>query len=661
MRYCDDPKKKLGELSVADLETIRGGVYSDNIILSVLDEFTEKPSEETPQRRLALLKLLCRSPQVDFSIAYDQIILDILYDTVNSGQGEALLFNALFAWMFFIKQGYELELTDFLNIARGFLYQGKVDIFLVFLRRVLKDSALLDYHLTTLIEDFARLNELDLARHLDGVGKQVLSDDWSEINLADYVIAESPHDFLEEGVRQEIRDLITTKTMTQEESLDHPPAFLDRSELIEELSSKPSDLDLLLWVPDMVNILFADQHHIDATDDVIITALASVQSSLLPELSLLGDILQADQEPVFTFNHLGKTCGYHFPSLVDMAMDTALSPDVRLDASEALMKTLAFAPEHRMEVLDILTKLMNTTDTINDVDEIIVTGIVANLLDTDLYEMKPAVVNAFKEDKVSPEMVRLNSFTGEWHLSELAGKLADGVRTVLLECRQCGKTREFAVDYVLVTHMDTTDWSSDSIIFDHPIVCRKCGAREDYHLSPLSVIRLFPVIFMDEDADDLERGIDETVYLILNPENLFFDGYSPVIFDEVRRKVVAQGVNALNALSQGEYYRVIGKFEESLSAFRKAYCEEPTNRLAALALAMAEHDYGERDRAKALYEQALSKGKSYALSRDRVNDVAVQGLSALEEGKGSPYPYPRNREKRSLLQNKMGGKKRRRR
>ena len=660
MRYYDDVKKRLGELSVADLETIRGGVYSDHIILSVLDELTEKPSKETLQRHLALEKLVCRSPQVDSLFAYDQIILDLLYDSVDSGQGEALLYYALFAWVYFIKQGIGLDLMDFLNIARGFLYQGRVDVFVAYLRRVLKESHLLDYHLTTLIEDFARLNELDLARHLDGVGKQVLSDDWSEINLADYVTAESSNDFIGEGVRQEIRNLITPENLTQDENEDHPPALLNRSELIEALTSRASDPDLLLWVPDMLNIIWGEQFLIDASVDVIRKALVFIQSSMLPELSMLGDNLKADQEPVFTFTHLGKTCGYHFSSLVNMTIDATLSPDVRLDASEALMKMLALAPEHRMEVVEILTKLMNTSDTFNDVDEIIVTGIVANLLDTDLYELKPAVVKAFEEDKVSPEMVRPNSFTGEWHLSKLEEKSAVGGRTVLLECRQCGKTREYTVDYVLVTHMDTTDWSSDSIIFDHLIVCRKCGAREDYQLSALSVIRLFPVIIKDEDVDDLKRGIDETVYLIPNSENLFFDGYSPVIFDEVRRKVVAQGVNALNALSQGEYYRVTGKFEESLSAFRKAYCEEPTNRLAALALAMAEHDYGERDRAKALYEQALYTG-GIALSRDRVNDVAVQGLFTLEAGQGSPYPYPRNREKRSLLQNVMGGKKRRRR
>lgn len=660
MRYYDDAKKKLGELSVADLETIRGGVYSDHIILSVLDELTEKPSEDTLQRQLALTKLVFRSPQVDFLFAYDQIILDLLYDLVDSGQGEALLYYALLAWMYFIKQGIGLELMDFLNIARGFLYQGKVDVFVAFLRRALKDFPLLDYHLTTLIEDFARLNELDLARHLDTVGKQAISDDWSEINLADYVTAESSPAFMDEGVRQDIRDLITPENLTQEENEDHLPALLDRSELIEALSSKPSDQDLLLWVPDMLNVVLGYQYPIDATADVIIKALAFIQSSTLPELSLLGDILKADREPVFNFIHLGKTCGYHFSSLVDAATDAALSPDVRLDAAEALMKTLEFAPEHRMEVLEILTNLMNTPETFDNTAEIIVTGIVANLLDTDLYELKPAVVKAFKEDKVSPEMVRPNSFTDKWHLSELEEKLAGGVRTVLLECRQCGQTREYDVDYVLVTHMEITDWSSDFIIFDHPIKCKKCGARENYKLSPFSVIRLFPVIFMPEDADDLTKGIDEKVYIIPNPENLFFDGYSPVIFDEVRRKVVAKGVNDLDALSQGEYYRVIGKFKESLSAFRKAHSEDPKNRLAALALAMAEHDYGDRDRAKALYDQALYT-VGIALSRDRVNDVAAQGLSALEEGQGSPYNYPKNRDKRSLLQNKMGGKKRKRR
>ncbi len=441
MDYYDDAKKSLEELSVADIETIRGGVYSDHIVLSVLDRLSGKQSKETQQRRLALMKLVCRSPQVDRLFSYDQTILDILYALVDSGQAESLLKYALMAWMYFLKQGFELDLTDYLNIARGFLYQGRVDVFVAFLHRALNESSLLDYHLTTLIEDFARLNEIDLARYLETVGKKALSDDWHENDLTSYENAENKLAFINEEVRQDIRDLITPEKLTQDENKAHLPALYDRSELIVALSSKPSDKALLLWVPDMLCLVLGEQFPFDATGDVFIDTLASLRSSMLPELSLLGDTLDVDREPVFNFVFLGKTCGYHFSSLVAMATDADLSPDVRSDAVEGLMKIVEFAPEHRAEVLEILEKLMNIPETFDDASEIIMTGIVANLLDTDLYELKPAVVKAFEADMVSPEMVRPNSFTDEWYLPELEEKKAGRGRTVLLKCRKCGHTQ----------------------------------------------------------------------------------------------------------------------------------------------------------------------------------------------------------------------------
>jgi tetratricopeptide (TPR) repeat protein len=659
MDYYDDEKKRITELSTEDIETIRGGVYSDHIVLSALDEMPDVQSKEAKQRRLALMKLVCRSPQVDDFFAYDQIILDLLYALIDSGQSDVLLKYALMAWLYFLKQGFGLDLTDYLNIARGFLYQGRVDVFVAFLRRALNETHLLDYHLTTLIEDFVRLNELDLARYLDVVGKKALPDDWHENDLTDTEHAENPPAFINEALRQDIRDLITPESITQDENKAHLPALYDRTDLIVALSSKPSDKAILLWVPDMLCLVLGEQFPFNATGDVFVDTLASLQSSMLPELSLLGDALEVDREPVFNFVFLGKTCGYHFSSLVDMATDTGLSPDVRSDAAKGLMKIVAFAPEYRDEVLEILENLMKTTETRDDVSEIIVTGIVANLLDTDLYELKPAVVKAFMADIVSPEIVRRNSFTDEWDLPELEDKKVKGARTILLKCGKCGKAREYDVDYVLVMHMRMTDWGSDYIFFNHPIVCKKCGARENYELSPLSVIKLFPMIVMPEDAEDLTKGIDEMVYIIPNPKDLFFDGYSPVIIDELRRKVIAQGVNTLEPLSQGEYYRVTGKFEESLSAFRKAYREDPRNRVAALALAMAEHDYGDRNKAKTYYYQALRKGKVNTYQSDPLNEIAVMGLSALDMEQNSPYPYPKNRDKRTLLENRMRAKKRR--
>lgn len=662
MRFYDEGKEKLTSMSVEGIEKLRGGVYNDSLVMQVLEKLLEESAKETQPRFMALLKLVYRSPQMETLYTDDEIIYDLQDALVESGQGEDLLYYALLAWMMFIRKNMRLDFIDFLMIARGFLYQGKGDVFVAYLARALEESPLYGVYFTELIEDFARLGELDLARHLKAVGEQAQIEDGAEVDLTVFETEKTEMIGLDDAVRQAIRELITPQALTDDEEALQIPALLERSELETRLSLEPSDRDRLLWVPDMLSVVLSgNQGPSDPADVAIVKALASLQSSILPELSLLGDTLAADRKPVFYFTQIGKSCGYHFESVAAMAADPDLAPDVRSDAAEALISLLDDAPEQREAVLEILEALLNAPDTPDGAGEILVTGVVADLLGTDLYELKPAVTRAFNEDMVSPVMIQPDSFTGPWDLPGLEEKPPVAGKPVFIECRQCGRTRQYAVAYVLVMNLGSPDWDASSIFFDHLIECTKCGAIEDYRLSPLSVLRLFPALFLSEKTQDLTQGLDEMLYFIPKPEDLFFAGYSPVILDEVRRKVIGQGMGALDALSQGAYYRVTGNFEESLAAFREAYRKDPGNRMAALALAMAEHDYGDRDQAEALYRQALGKSSSHAFRQDPVTDVALDGLSALADGKASPYPYPRDRDKRTLLNNQLGGKKRRRR
>jgi tetratricopeptide (TPR) repeat protein len=662
MRYSDEAKETLAAMPVEDIEKLKAGVYDDQIVMQVLDQLSEESAEESQSRSLALMKLLFRSPQIDSFYPYDDILYALQDALVESGQGEALLHYALLAWMLFLRHDLEIQFFDYLNIARGFLYQGRGDVFAAYLKRALEETPLFDLFFTGLIKDFARLGELDLARDLNAVGQQAGMEGWSEVDLSAYESAKADPVSLDEGTRQVIRELITPRALTDDDEAFQSPALLARAELETKLSSETSDRDRLLWVPDMLAVVLREaQGLFDPVDVPVVKALAALQASTLPELSLLGASLTADRTPVFFFSNIGKTCGYHFDTVAAMAEDPELSPDVRADAAQALMAIVSDAPEHRAAVVEILEDLLNTPDSPDGAGETLVTGVVADLLDTDLYALKPVVARAFNEDMVSPVMIRPHKFTGPWDLPGLEEQPPVEGRLVYLECRRCRRIRQYAVDYALVINLEDLRWDAHSIFFDHLIECIKCGAVEDYRLSPFSMLQLFPALFLPGEMEDPTRGLDKMLYFIPKPEDLFFAGYSPVILDEIRRKVIGQGMDSLDALSQGEYYRVIGNFEASLAAFRRAYDADPGNRLAALALALAEHDYGDKDRARVLYRQAVGKGSGLAIRDDPISDVAVDGLAALADGERSPYPYPRNRDRRTLLQRKMGGKRRRRR
>jgi tetratricopeptide (TPR) repeat protein len=184
-----------------------------------------------------------------------------------------------------------------------------------------------------------------------------------------------------------------------------------------------------------------------------------------------------------------------------------------------------------------------------------------------------------------------------------------------------------------------------AFMIDHEFACPKCGAVEQYALSPIEWIRLMQ---MDEDqilAMLQNRQPDKP----LRPHPRVFYMRSQAfgrlmhpldIVSEYRGRIALNPKNADLHSGLGDTLRYMGRYEQALESYRKAVELAPLNTTFLFEAATAEHDFGDLQAARALYERCLSTGSIQGIGQvGEVARASMQGLKALEKGERSPWNY----------------------
>lgn len=651
------PNQELLELSPAEIDHLSDGRYSDFDIMTAVEKLSDLEDQtQTAAKRLALLKLIWRSPEIDDWLAYEKILYELL-DAVNEVEnGKDLLTWALTAVIFFAHRKWGLLNFDtYWDYARGFLYQGHGELFGRFLDYMLAKTTLPEYALRLLIEDAARLGAENLAHQLQTLGEKRYLEAWQAVPI-DALLAQGKHPkapaLIDEDQTKAILDRLAVEALADpNEDIIEMHSLITFDEIQKKLSNNLETEDFLLMVPDIIQILFLSWEDEWENCGKLLKIL-KILENILPELRCLGDLLYEDPEKVFIFEDFGKTAGFTFDSLKNYTINPEFNINLRMGAARAIMQVPAKAPRYRSQALDVIKQLLNTPHIDPIEDDQMTSFIVADVLDTDLYELKPAISQVFQENRVDPLVVGLESYTGSWSLNELIPSAPNHEKSILLECQQCGRARYHPYDVVFydISMRDRKlTFTPLEVFLDHPIVCPLCGAKDSYTVSFTSMLRLVPPEFFDND-DVAINLLDKSVYLLFS-EELFFEGLSPFIFSTLRKKVIDDGLDSLNALERGEYTRVTGKFQESLQALRLFVSEHPKSQSGTLALALAEHDYGDRHQAEVYYQRSIAIEKSNTLSQiDNPRHKAAQhGLEALRQGERSPYLYPVNKFRETLL------------
>lgn len=650
------PNQELLELSPAEIDHLSSGCYSDYDIMTAVEKLSDLEDQtQTAAKRLALLKLIWRSPEIDDWFAYEKILYELLDAVIEVENGKDFLTWALTAVIFFAHHHRGLLTFDtYWNYARGFLYQGHGALFGRFLDYALVKTALPEYALRLLIEDAARLGAENLAHQLQTMAEKRYLEAWQAVPI-DEIMAQGKDlqapTLINDDQTKAILDRLQLENLAEHDEDIEMRLLISSDEIQKKLSENLDPEDFILMVPDIIQILFLSWEDERGSCGMLLKLL-KILENILPELRCLGDLLNEDPKEVFIFADFGKTAGFTFDSLKKYTTNPEYNNNLRMSAARAIMQIPSKAPRYRSQALEVIKHLLNTPHSDPFQDDQMTSFIVADVLDTDLYELKPAISQVFQENRVDPLVVGLESYTGFWSLDEPVDSAPNREKSILLECQKCGRTRYHPFDMVFydISMRDRKlTFTPLEVFLDHPIFCPVCGVKDSYTVSFTSMLQLVPPDFFDDDDADFTI-LDESVYLLFS-EHLFMDGLSPFIFSTLRKKVIDGGLDSLDALERGEYTRVTGKFQESLQALRQFVSENPKSQIGALALAMAEHDFGDRHRAAEYYQRTLAIGKNTNLSQKENprNKVAQHGLEALRKGERSPYLYPANKFGKTLL------------
>jgi len=170
------PHQELLKLSPAEIDHLSSGRYSDYDILTAAEKLSKLEDQaQTPAKRLALLKLIWRSPEIDDWYAYEEILYDLQDAVIEVENGKDFLTWALKAVIFFAHPKWGmLSFDTYWNYGRGFLYEGHSELFGPFLDYILAKTTLPEYALRLLIEDHSKVRRRRLgASTADSGGKTI--------------------------------------------------------------------------------------------------------------------------------------------------------------------------------------------------------------------------------------------------------------------------------------------------------------------------------------------------------------------------------------------------------------------------------------------------------------------------------------------------------
>ena len=659
--------RNLRKLPPDEIISLNAGIYPDYLIVDLLDK--EDEAKTSVQKVLALHKLIMRSPELDQSIEYGEVVFELIDYEVNYNSGEDLLYWVLIGLAYISKNHSGLVMyRDYFDYSRGLLYKGYYSNFLEVLKKLVDIGPIAKFQLVDLINDFGRLNQVPIAQRLDELGLKIFGSEWKSESL-EKIISEQSSQQGDSSDPIAIDDEIFG--VLKEENIDFDPDYEDYNGLIsiealtDLINAKPPIENFLPFVPDMLIFLYQYWEEDRKISYEILRILRDLSGSIMPELSFFGELFNFNRDDVFISETFGKYQGFSVNQLVEFIENENLCYEIRGNAGLMLMDIAQSNPEKRSDIIDILARIIEDPPQDTLEYEALVTNLVADVLDYDLFELKGPIHKAFDENRIDPMVVQSRDFTGDWSLGGVSNERLRSGRPIFLTCKACGRTRRYSFDYLLMDieqGMSGFGWDAHHLFVDHPVSCSKCGAVDNYEVATNSLIGLLSGLFLSREDLPFTDQFDEEIFFF-NIDWIQELGFRNITFGAVRHQVIIGNIDKINPFIMGLYYRTIGRFDKALEIFRNASMNSPEDRKGLILLAAAEHDFGDKDKAKFYYKQVLasSRGDIYLSIDDPVYQKALVGLAKLDEGEHSLFPYPTNIESLSLLEFLESRRKRKRR
>jgi tetratricopeptide (TPR) repeat protein len=671
----DDLVRRFNTMTIEMISSQPDTAYNDYDLIRVWEHFEYK---EDLEHCVAIGELILRSPEhselVDYEYFYNHVVF---YHRTHDHHQEGLRWA--YAWLAYIERNALHKNRRHIHriLAETYLDMGDINTGLeMYTRRLLSDlDDLYTYYGLAVELPEAGLPNLGLKAaeralmlkshpHFDRFEKE-LQEICQELNKT---LEESPAlTEVDPDISAAFQKALTGTVGESGAFYETEPYLPPVTQLLDDAPS-PAVIEQIhsqgkLLAPELIRVAFDAELQDGPAPEHAITLLRRLQPELVFEFEMLQSWLaQADGNWYHELlcDLTGKINGFSTEDLQSLAANPEHNQSLRHSAVEDLGRRALKIPEQRQAIIDFF-KSMLTRPLAQQASEETVTGtIILMALDLDARELYPDIKTAFDEDRVDPTMINLVEIHEKWGLPPIQKKHIPGDHlNLLLECTACSRLRYHLTQYVLVTNSSQRDESRfDNCILDHKVICPKCGAEDRYKLSTQAQFTLFAP--RDEEAiralanDEIPSSppvYHPSMYFIKTPaktRNMHpFDALA-----EYQFLLTKKPGNAKLHLGYANMLRMLFRYENALDEYRTAYSLDRNDPEIVTAYAMAEHDFGDRQTARQLYERVLSMQaqettnikallENASESKEMmVGATAVMGLDRLNLDQDSPWEGP---------------------
>ena len=654
----------LKNMSRTELLELPIGMFDDYDYVNLAQYFSKEHKDR--DREVAALELALRSPMLDEMVDYTQLYLDVIGAYLLKGEGETALRWAV-AYVAFTAQHDQHHLLEtWRKLGSTYLKAGQPAVGLGIYARLVERNPgdIWNYQSLGLVLSRVKLNRLAVEVTTRGLGilakndpeelfSQFLGfDKEAQTKLANGI---DETEQVPAAVLQSLRAAMALSMLAEfDEDMDavHLPPVKNLLNLDEEEDEELYQ-EILGYgkalIPELI-YLGLDREWINESAGPLHAArlLNRLRAGQAPELDALAswlDHLPATGERLWLGSSIGKIGGHTLEELDAIAHNPDFDECMR-DMAVAEMVDRAEQDESlRPDVVERVRGLLNRAEA-NQAEEEVFTGhLIGNALDLKADELLPDMERAFAEDRVDRNIIDESSVYRELGLPipPLPEHRTNGLY-LRLECKSCGRVREHFTHFVILNILEDDDNPAQRcpFVLDHEVVCPKCGVVDQYELPDIELIRLMN-LDLEQIPDFLSNKPPKSppkygprIYILrgagMGKPMHILDG-----INEYRNQIAMQPSNAALHMRLGNSLRTIGRYPQALESYRKALAINGHAPEILVPAATAEHDFGDQDAAKLLYERIVNSGRvGLRTLMDGVDEnviAGMQGLEAMRRGK----------------------------
>ncbi len=647
------------------------GKWGDFEMLDVWQYFM---AERDRERETAVLELIMHSPEHSDMVDYGELY----YDLAQNHRLDKQYVQAM-SWVYAAiayDEQHEPSTNSRIywrnNLAEVHLYADELSAgLMLFAQNIHFQPQNLDtYNIAAYILSHIGLNDLTIELLdrafvvADAVEDEGYNAQWEDL-LAKVKQADEPEaDRLSEvdtAVLDNFRAALTL-SLPADFDEDTPQSFwppIDQVATADSLTATLIDEILAqqkVLVPELLRLAFSQSHHSGSAHAItLLRQMRDEETAVFSELSPWLDKADGNWQDTLT-DSIGKIGGFTTAEIKTIAADTTYDTFLRTGATETLRNQLEQNPELRGDVVTLFRDLLNRPQAHElGTEEEFIGFLIGDALDADLRELYPDIQRAFLEDRVDPTIVGLREVEEEWELpftKPAASQPTDGMN-LLLECTVCNRKRYHFTRHVLVDTITLEKQQEgglvefDAHILDHEIICPKCESADQYRLTSQAHMTMVGqqspetllAMFTGEEPDKIEPN--PRVHHI-GAQALGGPMHPLKAIKRYQMLIAAQPNKADLYVRLGGIHLFIMRYEQGVSYLRHGYELAPDDVEAVLRLAMAEHDFGDRQQAKKLYQEVFQLARQDRFSADTMEVAAFarDGLKALQRGQYSPMDIP---------------------